>query len=228
MRKQTVKKQTVSESRTYLKPWMLIVSVLVVAVLVGAVIYSGQQSIVKDKDENLKKSESRIKDLSSQLTQMEEYIRTNMVQKEEEKKPENIVYTNSKSGFSMEFPKTWGNYIAKDRQLKFGVIGSTDSVDFYFDENSPVFNIAMIDKSIWDSVKDLSYYTPTKIQENDKYVVAYSIPKGVDEDFIASKQEDINIILNSFTILEPSNIDTDGVNQPVSNITPSNPEPVLE
>lgn len=227
MRKKTIPEpKIIPEPKAYLKPWMLIVSVIIVAILVGAVIYSGQQSIVKTKDEDLKKSESRISELSSQLTQMQEYIKTNLAQKEEPKS-ENIIYTNSDNGFSMEFPKTWEKYTTKDRKLNFSAVGSANSIDFYFDENSPIFNIAMIDKTIWDSVKDLSYYTPTKIAENDKYVFAYSVAKGASEEIVTSKQEDINIILNSFKALD--NTDTTNADNTTSNTTLPNPStPVAE
>lgn len=191
------KKKTISKSRSGINVWMLIISIIIVSALVGAAVYFGQQNIIKDKDKEIEKINSRTTSLIKNLESMEKYISEN-IESQKVSKKNTIEYSNEY--FSLELPESWKDYKSEDRVLKFGVNGQANSIDFYSNETSLLFNIAMIEKDKWEVVKDLSYYDSVKILEDEKFIFAYSIPKDVNEEMLNLKKAEVSEILGSFKL----------------------------
>jgi hypothetical protein len=125
-----------------------------------------------------------------------------LIIKNYDEEQEDFTYSNEAYGFSLDFPGTWSNYEVKERVLNFGEDGSANSIDFYFEKGKAIFNIGFIEKGIWDSVKDLSYYQAIKLGETKEYVLGYAISSRADSNFVVSLQNDIDIIKASFQVSE--------------------------
>ncbi|MCD4704653.1 hypothetical protein K8R66_01100 [bacterium] len=200
-----------STENNSLKPWMLVASVAVTAILVGGIIFYGQHKLVREKEEKLFKSERRINSLISEMGRLEIIAQDAInklngdlkddVEEDANSFEEDIDYSNENFGFSLLLPATWEDYQSKERELNFGDDGKANSIDFYFADELPVFNIGFIEKDAWKNIQNLSYYPAQKIGENSKYIFAYSVHKKVNEDLLTRLGDDLKkIIANIKTV----------------------------
>ncbi len=174
------------------KPVAIIFALIITAALVGGIVFVGQQRILNKNKEELEESKNRISVLQSQLNQLQDVVNADIQEQQT-----GVKYYNEQYGFSLLIPEYWNNYETKERQLLLDA-GKFDSVDFYYDKDEPVFNIAMIDKNKWEDSQKLDYYKPVKLNENEKYVFAFSFHKDAEQSLIESLRTDMERIVSTF------------------------------
>lgn len=176
-----------------------VTAIIITALFVGGIVFFGQQRIVNKNKQELDESNQRISQLTSQLNELQNVINGNATK---ETQIEGTKYYNTKYKFALTILKSWENYQTKERDLSLGSLGKFDSIDFYFDETKPIFNIGVINKEAWEDTQKLDYYSPIKITENDTYVFAFSFHKDADQTVIESLRTDIEQIISTFKFEE--------------------------
>ncbi len=111
-------------------------------------------------------------------------------------------YTNSKYGFSLNFPQTWEGYITKNRTLNWGSLGTSDSIDFGFSIQNSLFNISIHTKNKWEQIKSTEGPTPAYLGENSQYVFGYSKAQDAANDTIIARMSEISTIIKTFKIVK--------------------------
>ncbi len=185
---------------------MVIISALIIVILGIVIAYAlNQEEVIEEKEDKISILQKKVNNLTDYVEKFQASV--NKLDEKIDESNTFIEYINDDYGFNLELPENWSSYKTEGRTLNFGSGRSADSVDFYFDDNSLIFNIGIIEKEMWESVKDLSYYQATKLGENGEYVFGYVIPGKADFSLVESLQSEINIIKESFSLV--SNINTE-------------------
>lgn len=192
--------------------WAIPVVVIVIALIASGVVYAMQSSNLKSSEETL---QQQIVMLQNQVAQLEraqpapqnlgtQPVATDQMVADSElaNEPNGIVYTNSKYGFSLNFPQTWADYTTKNRKLNWGTFGSSDSIDFGFSVSDSLFNVSVHTKNQWKQIKSEAGPTPTYLGENNLYVFGYSTAQDASNNTIISRMKEIPVIVKTFEVLE--------------------------
>ncbi len=174
------------------KPAAVVFALIITAIFVGGIVFFGQQRILNKNKEELEESQKQILALQNQLDQLQNVVNSGVQTQQEGTK-----YYNEQYGFSLLIPKSWTKYFVEERQLSIDT-GKFDSADFYFEEDSPVFNIAMINKDKWEESQKLEYYKPIKLTENENYIFAFSFHKDAEQSLVESLRTDMEKIVSTF------------------------------
>ncbi len=113
---------------------------------------------------------------------------------------EDLAYNDSLYQFNLTFPQSWEGYTFKNRTVDWGTLGTSDSVDFGFSENTSLFNVSIHTKDQWQKIKSENGPTPTYLGENDTYVFAYSVAQDVSSDAMASRMAEVSKIIETFSV----------------------------
>ncbi|MDD4289662.1 MAG: hypothetical protein PHH83_00090 [Patescibacteria group bacterium] len=174
------------------KPIVIVIALIITAIFVGGIVFFGQQRIVNQNKEELEQSKDQIRALQDQLDQLQNVINSGTQTKQEGKK-----YYNEKYGFSLTILKSWNKYSTEEKVLTVDS-EKFDSVDVYFEQDQPIFNIAAIDKDKWEDLQKSESYKPVKLTENDKYVFSFSFHKDAQQPLVESLRTDIEKIVSTF------------------------------
>lgn len=112
---------------------------------------------------------------------------------------QNYTYTDATYGFTLKFPQAWKSYVAKKRELNWGTLGISASVDFGFMEQDSLFNISSHTKDQWQKIKSEEGPMPTYLGENS-YVFGYSITQDATNKTMAERIKEIPSILTTFRV----------------------------
>ncbi|MFT7184123.1 MAG: hypothetical protein ACI9QC_000454 [Oceanicoccus sp.] len=110
---------------------------------------------------------------------------------------ENITYTNSEYGFTLELSSDWKNYTTRESELEWGDAGNTPSYYFGFEDSSEIFNISIHTLEQWELLSQFDGPQPSKLGQNEEWVFAGSGSQDVDEDYLDQRME-VSEILESF------------------------------
>lgn len=195
--------------------WAIPVVVIVIALIASGVVYAMQSSSLKSSEETL---QQQIVMLQNQVAQLEraqqtpqvtqntstEPIATDQIVADSETtdQPEAIIYTNSKYGFSLNFPQTWASYTTKNRKLNWGTLGTSDSIDIGLSASDSLFNVSVHTKNQWKQIKSAGGPTPTYLGENNLFVFGYTTAQDASNNTIISRMKEIPAIVKTFEVLE--------------------------
>ncbi len=117
---------------------------------------------------------------------------------------QDVVYTNSTYGFTLNFPQSWKGFIAKDRTADWGENGTVKIVDFGFSSPSAAFFISVHSKSQWQKIKaESELITPIYLGENSQYVFGYTPAQdGPNDATTSARMAAIEGIVKTFKITQ--------------------------
>jgi len=199
--------------------WVVVASVVITALVVGGVVYALQSSRLKSSEQSFQEQITLLQNQIDQLKQVEQnqnqqatqpptnqnqnnqpIVNQNENVNQQVNQPQEIVYNNSKYGFSLTFPQTWKGYSAKNRTLNLGSFGTSDSVDFGFSVQDSLFNVSIHTKSQWQQIKSEEGPTPTYLGENSQYVFGYATAQDAANDTIIARMREIQDIVKTFKV----------------------------
>lgn len=159
-----------------------------------------------------KVTESQVESESS-VTKEEIKNKTNLATSTQENNPiklEKNKYTDSKWGFTLQFPDSWSSYTVKHEESN-----SDNSVFFSVKDQANIFAIVIFTKSQWDNYLKNDLKTFDYITENDSYVFAsQSHQNGVERSVLV---KDISSILSTFKLIDSNQDKTSDWNIYTSN-----------
>jgi len=116
-----------------------------------------------------------------------------------------LLYTNDKYGFSLPLSYDWEGFETQERVLDWGDLGTSNSVDFGFEENGEfysLFNISIHEKNQWASLDASDGPRPTYAGENSEYVFGYSIAQDAyGNDYYGRLMDQITYLMYDMEIL---------------------------
>ena len=115
---------------------------------------------------------------------------------------ENSTYENSEYGFILTFPDSWEGYGSAGRILDWGDLGTSDSVDFGFEEDS-FFNISIHSKTQWTQIEASDGPRPQYLGENGNCIFAYSIAQDYNQQY-GQQMDQIPNIIETFALKTPT------------------------
>lgn len=179
--------------------WITLIIVAVTALIAGGAVYAWQESNLNKIEKNLQKQiitlQNQVNQFNQQIDQPQEIARE-------------IVYKNSKYGFSLTFPQTWKGYATKSRTLNWGLFGTSDSVDFGFSVQDSLFNISVHSKKQWQQINSEEGPKPAYLGENSQYVFGYATAQYAANDTINARMAEIPDIVKTFKLQELISSDT--------------------
>lgn len=110
-----------------------------------------------------------------------------------------VVYTNTKYGFTLTFPVTWKDYEveSKTTDLPPKVL---ESVVFKIN-NEEIFNISVYPKADWISLKSgAEGPLPGELDSNAEYMFTYSPNQGIRSEEAMAANNDIVEIIKTFVL----------------------------
>lgn len=116
-----------------------------------------------------------------------------------------IVYTNSEYGFTLNLPLTWGDYTTQLGPKADGVAGTSDSVAFSLPDQTPLFVIKIYPETVWDDIQQAEGPTPIYLGENSKYVFGYSTAQDAANETMVSRISEIKDIMKTFVVTTVEN-----------------------
>ncbi len=198
---------------------VIVVAVIITALVVGSIVYALQSSRLKSSKQSFQKQITLLQNQINQLKQTQQnqnqqatqpttsqnqnnqpVVNQNENDNQQVNQPQKIVYSNPQYGFSLTFPQTWKGYIAKNRTLNWGSLGTSDSIDFGFPTQDSLFNVSIHTKSQWQQIKSEKGPTPTYLGENNQYVFGYSVAQYAANDTIIARMKEIQNIIKTFKV----------------------------
>ena len=111
-----------------------------------------------------------------------------------------IAYHNDIYKFSLTFPETWKDFIVKNRNIDWDILGTSDSIDIGFLAQDSLFNISMHTKDQWQKILSQEGPMPTYLGENSLYVFAYERAQYAADDAMIERMKEIPTIISTFTL----------------------------
>lgn len=196
--------QTFSEQEnSSYNPWMLVSIILITAIVVGSIIFLWQNSKLNSSEQAF---QEKISTLQNQIdTLVAEQAKQKMVNdqpKIELSANQELVYTNTKYGFTLQFPETWKGYTVKSSIFESEYFGKYESTLFGFPVDDALFIISAFGKEQWAKMKAEEGPTPTYLGENNQYIFGYTSAQDAANDTMIARMQELGPIIKTFKLVK--------------------------